>query len=90
MAIDAAQPHRPLGKGGTLHCPALLRPQHTRLPSLRTGLLSNSWGNRESYRFDHFDTLFDADEAAAALEAAGIAGRHAVRAAVAEVAPAGP
>ena len=27
---------------------------------LRTGLLSNSWGNRESYRFDHFDTLFDA------------------------------
>lgn len=27
---------------------------------LRTGLLSNSWGNRESYRFEHFDTLFDA------------------------------
>ena len=25
-----------------------------------TGLLSNSWGNRESYQFDHFDTLFDA------------------------------
>ena len=27
---------------------------------VRTGLLSNSWGNRESYRFEHFDTLFDA------------------------------
>jgi putative hydrolase of the HAD superfamily len=27
---------------------------------LRTGLLSNAWGNRDSYRFDHFDTLFDA------------------------------
>lgn len=27
---------------------------------LRTGLLSNSWGNRDSYRFEHFDTLFDA------------------------------
>ncbi len=27
---------------------------------LKTGLLSNSWGNRDSYRFDHFDTLFDA------------------------------
>jgi putative hydrolase of the HAD superfamily len=27
---------------------------------LRTALLSNSWGNRDSYRFDHFDTLFDA------------------------------
>ena len=27
---------------------------------LRTGLLSNSWGNRDSYEFDHFDTLFDA------------------------------
>jgi putative hydrolase of the HAD superfamily len=27
---------------------------------LRTALLSNSWGNRESYAFEHFDTLFDA------------------------------
>lgn len=27
---------------------------------LKTGLLSNSWGNRDSYRFEHFDTLFDA------------------------------
>lgn len=27
---------------------------------LKTGLLSNSWGNRDSYEFDHFDTLFDA------------------------------
>lgn len=26
---------------------------------LKTGLLSNSWGNRESYEFDHF-SLFDA------------------------------
>jgi len=26
----------------------------------RTGLLSNSWGNRDSYEFEHFDTLFDA------------------------------
>lgn len=26
---------------------------------LRTGLLSNSWGNRDSYAFEHFDTLFD-------------------------------
>ena len=31
-----------------------------RSSGLRTGLLSNSWGNRESYRFEHFDTLFDA------------------------------
>lgn len=27
---------------------------------MRTGLLSNSWGNRDSYEFEHFDTLFDA------------------------------
>jgi epoxide hydrolase-like predicted phosphatase len=27
---------------------------------LRTGLLSNSWGNRQQYDFPHFDTLFDA------------------------------
>jgi putative hydrolase of the HAD superfamily len=27
---------------------------------LRTGLLSNSWGNREQYDFPHFDALFDA------------------------------
>lgn len=27
---------------------------------LKTGLLSNSWGNRDSYEFEHFDTLFDA------------------------------
>jgi putative hydrolase of the HAD superfamily len=27
---------------------------------LRTALLSNSWGNRESYAFEHFNTLFDA------------------------------
>jgi putative hydrolase of the HAD superfamily len=27
---------------------------------LRTALLSNSWGNRDSYAFEHFDTLFDA------------------------------
>jgi epoxide hydrolase-like predicted phosphatase len=26
---------------------------------LKTALLSNSWGNRDSYEFDHFDTLFD-------------------------------
>lgn len=26
---------------------------------LRTGLLSNSWGNRDSYEFEHFDALFD-------------------------------
>jgi putative hydrolase of the HAD superfamily len=26
----------------------------------KTALLSNSWGNRDSYRFEHFDTLFDA------------------------------
>jgi epoxide hydrolase-like predicted phosphatase len=31
-----------------------------RKSGIRTGLLSNSWGNRESYEFDHFDTLFDA------------------------------
>jgi epoxide hydrolase-like predicted phosphatase len=27
---------------------------------LKTGLLSNSWGNRDSYQFEHFDALFDA------------------------------
>lgn len=27
---------------------------------IKTGLLSNSWGNRDSYEFEHFDTLFDA------------------------------
>ena len=27
---------------------------------LKTGLLSNSWGNRQQYDFEHFDTLFDA------------------------------
>jgi putative hydrolase of the HAD superfamily len=27
---------------------------------LKTALLSNSWGNRDSYRFEHFDALFDA------------------------------
>jgi putative hydrolase of the HAD superfamily len=26
---------------------------------LKTALLSNSWGNRDSYEFEHFDTLFD-------------------------------
>ena len=31
-----------------------------RAAGLKTGLLSNSWGNRDSYEFDHFDTLFDA------------------------------
>jgi epoxide hydrolase-like predicted phosphatase len=31
-----------------------------RASGLKTGLLSNSWGNRDSYEFDHFDTLFDA------------------------------
>jgi epoxide hydrolase-like predicted phosphatase len=31
-----------------------------RTHGLKTGLLSNSWGNRDSYRFEHFDTLFDA------------------------------
>ena len=31
-----------------------------RAAGLKTGLLSNSWGNRDSYEFEHFDTLFDA------------------------------
>lgn len=34
--------------------------RNARRHGLRTGLLSNSWGNRESYEFEHFDTLFDA------------------------------
>ena len=32
----------------------------SRKAGFKTGLLSNSWGNRESYEFEHFDTLFDA------------------------------
>lgn len=31
-----------------------------RAHGLKTGLLSNSWGNRDSYEFEHFDSLFDA------------------------------
>lgn len=31
-----------------------------RAAGFKTGLLSNSWGNRDSYKFDHFDALFDA------------------------------
>lgn len=31
-----------------------------RTAGFKTGLLSNSWGNRDSYEFEHFDTLFDA------------------------------
>ncbi len=34
--------------------------RRARAAGRKTGLLSNSWGNRDSYRFDHFDTLFDA------------------------------
>ena len=34
--------------------------QKARESGLKTGLLSNSWGNRDSYEFAHFDTLFDA------------------------------
>jgi epoxide hydrolase-like predicted phosphatase len=34
--------------------------RRARAAGLKTGLLSNSWGNRESYEFEHFDTLFDA------------------------------
>lgn len=34
--------------------------RRARAAGKRTGLLSNSWGNRDSYRFEHFDTLFDA------------------------------
>jgi putative hydrolase of the HAD superfamily len=31
-----------------------------RAAGVKTGLLSNSWGNRDSYEFEHFDALFDA------------------------------
>jgi epoxide hydrolase-like predicted phosphatase len=34
--------------------------RRARASGLKTALLSNSWGNRDSYRFEHFDTLFDA------------------------------
>ena len=34
--------------------------RRARESGLKTGLLSNSWGNRDSYEFEHFDTLFDA------------------------------
>jgi putative hydrolase of the HAD superfamily len=34
--------------------------RRARAAGKRTGLLSNSWGNRDSYEFEHFDTLFDA------------------------------
>lgn len=34
--------------------------RRARASGLKTGLLSNSWGNRDSYEFAHFDTLFDA------------------------------
>ena len=34
--------------------------RRARAAGLKTGLLSNSWGNRDSYEFEHFDTLFDA------------------------------
>jgi epoxide hydrolase-like predicted phosphatase len=34
--------------------------RRARANGIKTGLLSNSWGNRESYQFEHFDTLFDA------------------------------
>ncbi|HVE64753.1 MAG TPA: HAD family phosphatase [Mycobacteriales bacterium] len=34
--------------------------RRARSAGLRTALLSNSWGNRDQYNFDHFDTLFDA------------------------------
>jgi epoxide hydrolase-like predicted phosphatase len=34
--------------------------RRARESGLRTALLSNSWGNRESYEFEHFDALFDA------------------------------
>lgn len=33
--------------------------RRARANGVKTGLLSNSWGNRESYQFEHFDTLFD-------------------------------
>lgn len=61
--------------GGTLAAEGLVRamfagarPDETMLGAvrrarehgLRTGLLSNSWGNRQQYDFPHFDTLFDA------------------------------
>jgi epoxide hydrolase-like predicted phosphatase len=34
--------------------------RRARESGLKTALLSNSWGNRESYEFEHFDALFDA------------------------------
>jgi epoxide hydrolase-like predicted phosphatase len=34
--------------------------RRARAAGFKTCLLSNSWGNRDSYRFEHFDTLFDA------------------------------
>jgi len=34
--------------------------RRARAHGLKTGLLSNSWGNRDSYEFEHFDALFDA------------------------------
>ena len=33
--------------------------RQARAAGLRTALLSNSWGNRDTYNFEHFDTLFD-------------------------------
>jgi putative hydrolase of the HAD superfamily len=46
--------------GATADTRMLNAVRKARESGLRTALLSNSWGNRDSYAFDHFDTLFDA------------------------------
>jgi putative hydrolase of the HAD superfamily len=46
--------------GARANGPMLDAVRRARAAGFRTGLLSNSWGNRDSYAFEHFDTLFDA------------------------------
>jgi putative hydrolase of the HAD superfamily len=59
-SVDAAGLVKRMFAGARADTRMIEAVRRARESGLKTGLLSNSWGNRDSYEFEHFDALFDA------------------------------
>jgi epoxide hydrolase-like predicted phosphatase len=59
-SVDAAGLVKRMFAGARADTRMIEAVRRARESGFRTGLLSNSWGNRDSYEFEHFDALFDA------------------------------
>jgi epoxide hydrolase-like predicted phosphatase len=59
-SVDAAGLVKRMFAGARADTRMIEAVRRARESGFKTGLLSNSWGNRDSYEFEHFDALFDA------------------------------